>query len=815
VLNRTFGISWILFLAGALLTCIGFFANAMWQKIPWGPDWLLVALGAGSIILGYVFGRLFHCQPATSAAAVWVAALIYFAGLSPAGSVLLIAVAALAIGSVLVHQKGSGQGALSVLGGLAMLCGIDGWLLPFPLHWHAGYLLVLLAIITLRRRAVVRFVQPLSESWSAAVMSAPYAALLTVVGVGMVSTCAWMPTIRYDDLSYHLGLPYQLQTFGYYSMNAGSQVWAAAAWAADVLQGIAQVVAGSESQRAVNALWFGLALSLMWSLCKELGLSPAMRWLAVVLFASVPLTGAAIAGMQTEAATAAVVAGLGLLIQRTQNPDWRLVLLAGLLFGLLLGLKVSNLMFAGPLGLWMLWRWRQAMPWRVAAIAIGMMLLVAGSSYVYSYLLTGNPVLPLFNGLFESPFIKLTQNHGPHRLVGGYSRLLWDLTFHSSRYGQSADGTGGFALLALSGSLLAAIFHRRARPVALVAFVAFLLPLTQVQYLRYPHPALILVIPAMLCGIRVDLWAKHRARTAGIFLTLLVVGDLAFVPNADWQLRQGGLRSLLSQGDVATMDLYAPMRNVARLIRNRYGSDARTLIVDRSSPFTAEFAGSAFAISWYDQELAALAPKAGKFLDSEGWMAFFDHTGVDLVVVNKDELTPALNAALSQDQGRKAYEFSDLELWELHPGRSAVAVPSPPHSVIVKFDTSASPPAETIVQAHVTLHCRPIAIPIVISWDIAFESGQHWKNSEWASCSPDGHAEASLDLPLQSKVATFSMSALPSRPVDLELRLTEATGALRRDLAAERDLARRWRSDPIGLLKMRYRMHIAARELAK
>lgn len=815
MLNRAFGISWILFLAGMLLTCIGFFANAMWQKIPWGPDGLLVALGAGSIILAYVFGRLFHCHPATSAAAVWLAALVYFAGFSPFGSVLLLAVAALALGSLLVPEHGPGQLPLSVLAGLAMLCGVDGWLLPFPVHGHATYLLVLLVVITLRWRAVLRLIQPLSASWRAAVTSAPRAALLTVVAVGLVSTCAWMPTIRYDDLSYHLGLPYQLQTFGYYTMNAGSQVWAAAAWAGDVLQAIVQVLADHESHRVVDAMWLCLTAALMWNLCTELNLSPAMRWLALALFASMPLTGGAIAGMQTEGPTAALLVGMGLLIQRTRAPDVRQLLLAGLLLGLLLGLKVSNVLFAAPLCLWMLWRWAGRWHWGIVPIAIGLTLLVAASSYVYSYLLTGNPVLPLLNGVFHSSYIKLLGKHGTERLTGNYWRLLWDLTFHSSRYGQSADGAGGFILLGLAGSLLAAVFDRRSRPLALVAGVAFLLPLTQVQYLRYPHPSLALLIPAMLCGIRVDLWGRYRAQAAVILLTLLAVTDLAFVANGDWQLRQGGLWSLLSRGEVATTDTYAPTRNLARLIRNRYGSDARTLIVDRGSPFTAEFAGAAFAISWYDQELAKLAPKAGMYLDSEGWLTVFDYTGVDLVVVNKGERTPALDAAISREQGRKVYEFSDLELWELHPGLVGVEVPSPPHSVIVNFDTSASPPAATIVNAEVKLECKPMAIPIVISWDITLEGGQHWKNSEWTTCMQGGHAEASLDLPLPSRIAAFRMSALPSQPVDLQLHMTEAKAALRRDLAEDRDLARRWRSDPIGLLKMRYRMQRFSIKLAQ
>ncbi|WP_139350384.1 hypothetical protein [Rhodanobacter sp. B04] len=803
---------WVLFAAGFLLAAIGFVGNAMWRQIPWSPAALLAGLALVSLLLAYGLARLFQCQAATSAAAVWLGALVYFAGISPFASVLLITVAALAIGSVLVPKGWDARVPLSVLAGLALLCGIVGWLLPFPLHGHAVYTLALLAVIILRRRAVLDMVAPLSRSWTAAVAGSPWAALLGVLVLGLVSTCAWVPTIHYDDLAYHLGLPYQLETLGYYRMDAGSRVWAVSAWAGDVLQGMAQVVAGGESRGPVDVLWLMLTVTMMWKLCEALQLSPRTRWLAVAIYASMPMTAGTLTGMQTEGATAAAAVGVALLIQRTMIPGRRELLLVALLLGLLLGLKVSNLMVAGPLGLWLLWQWRAKLPWRTLPQAVVLALFVGGSSYFYAYLLTGNPVLPLFNGFFHSTYYNASNFHDATWDTGFHWSLPWDLTFHTSRFIEGSDGAGGFTLLALLGGLLLAVTRRNLRPLALMASLVFLLPLTQIQYLRYAHPAMALLVPAMLGGLPAADQSRRQARVLALMLVGLVLGNLLFVANGDWQLRQGVLRNVLVQGRASTTDTYAPIRRLAAFIRDRYGAQARALIIDGQNPFAAELAGNAFVINWYDQELSAMAAGADGDPSGERWSGLFKHTGANLLVVNKVGHTQALDAAIDKAQGARVYELGDLELWTLHSGVAGIEVPAPAHAVVVKFDSSSTPAGATVVSADLDLKCKAANVPIVISWDVTEADGQHWQRAEWARCLQTGKAEASLEVPLLSKVTGFSVNAAPSQPVDLQLQLTTATAAFRPDLAADRDLALRLRSDLIGTVKMWNKARRAARK---
>src|SRR6185312_5281812 len=314
---RRFLVSPALYWLGFVLLAAGFLVNGLWRGIASGPTLFLGELLLASLVLAFVLCRLLRCRMATASLLIWLLALVYFAGFAS---------------------------------GLALLCGIDGWLLPFFVHFRAVYVVALLIVVFSRWRAIVPMLRALPERWSGAVAAAPGTAVFALLAIGAVSTYAWLPTLDYDSLAYHLNLPSQLVAHGYYQMNAATNVWALSPWAADVLQAIAWVMGGVEARGVVDVLWAGMSLVLIWSLCEELGLHGRLRWLAVALYASVPMIAATLGSMQTEGPTAAVLAALALVIQHARVPGRRDVLLAAALFGLLLALKVSNLMFAGPLG---------------------------------------------------------------------------------------------------------------------------------------------------------------------------------------------------------------------------------------------------------------------------------------------------------------------------------------------------------------------------------------------------------------------------------------------------------------------------------
>jgi hypothetical protein len=789
---RRFLVSPALYWLGFVLLAAGFLVNGLWRGIASGPTLFLGELLLASLVLAFVLCRLLRCRMATASLLIWLLALVYFAGFASCLAVLLIALAAMALGSLLVSGDTPARGSLCVMAGLALLCGIDGWLLPFFVHFRAVYVVALLIVVFSRWRAIVPMLRALPERWSGAVAAAPGTAVFALLAIGAVSTYAWLPTLDFDSLAYHLNLPSQLVANGYYQMNAATNVWALAPWAGDVLQAIAWVMGGVEARGVVDMLWTGLSLVLIWSLSEELGLHGRLRWLAVALYVSVPMIAATLGSMQTEGPTAAVLAALALVIQHARVPGRRDLLLAAVLFGLLLAFKVSNLMFAGPLVLWLLWRWRGRFPWRALPVAILFALVLAGSSYLYAWMLTGNPVLPVFNGIFHSPYFAPVNFRDSHWYKGFHWDIIWRVVFHSSDYVEGGDATPTMVLIALAGSLLVALSRPASRALALVAIAALLLPLHEIQYSRYAAPSLALLIPAMLCGLPSFDAAREQSRLVPAALCALVLLSLAYVSGVSWQATNGAVRLRVFGGQSAVINQFAPERQLVQVVDDRYGETARVLILDSAKPFAAEFAGKAFALSWYDPQLSRWAQNADADRTGQAWIKVVKRTGANLLVTTRNTTSGPLLAAIAKMDGSVISEVGNSLLWRIDTGDSASSASPVPNGVSATFDTTTGPPAQTLVDASVTLHCDPDIASgqhIVVSWGAGQQDHRARAKFGWEFCLQNSTMQTSIHEALRYRVTSLQMQAHRSPDPSPGLVVTDSHVSLRRDLTAERDLS--------------------------
>ena len=795
-MDRNSLMSPVLYWLGFMLLIVGIVVNTLWRGIAPGPTLFLGALLLASLILAFMLSRFLRCRLATASLLLWLLALAYFTGFAPFFAVILVALAAMGVGSLLVPVEVPARGPFCVLVGIALLCGIDGWLLPFHIHFHAVYVITLAMIVLLRWRSILAILRAMPERWCAAVAAAPGTAVLSMLAVGAMSTFAWLPTLNFDSLTYHLNLPSQLFTLGYYQMDAATIVWAISPWLADVLQAIAGMTGGVLARGAVDALWASLALVLIWKLCEELKLHPSLRWLAAALYASIPTIAFTLSTMQTEGPTAAVIAALALLIQHVRAPSRRDLVLAATLFALLMALKISNLMFAGPLGLWLLVRWRGRLPWRALPHALLIVLLVAGSSYVYAWKLTGNPVLPMFNGIFHSPYFA-PKNYHDYRWDSGFHwNIIWRLVFHSGDYMQVGGAAPILVLIALAGSWLVVLARPVSRPLALVAVSCLLLPFYEIQYFRYAEPSLALLIPAMLCGVPLTDSRSRQTQCILAALGVLVVLSLSYVSGISWQSQEGVLQQRVVGTQASVVDAFASSRRMVQVINDRYGVTGRVLILDRNALYSAELAGRGFALYWHDPELKHWAGNADSDPTGQVWTRVFERTGVNLVQTTAGNISPALMAAITKANGRVVFEDGDWLLWQLDTGKDGVVTASPPYGVSVTFDTTTAPPAQTLVDASVTLRCNPDLARkghIVAHWTINQKSLPTYVKYSWAVCLQDGKAQMSTHMALAHRVTEVAFQAVPEPAQDMGLAVLESHASLRRDLTAERDLSQQAR----------------------
>lgn len=647
-----------------VVTCVaGIATTQLWRQAPWGRFAESLLLATLVALAAWPLQRWRGWPWAGAMAAIWCLLLLAMGGALPMAATLLVLGAAIALGSLVAPA----QPVLACVCGLAVLAGALGWLLPWPVHRWWIYLAACLVVIVGGRERLRAQWAILARGSTRAVRASPRAAALAVVALGIASSAAWPPTLQFDDLAYHLGLPWQLMLHGRYVPDATQQVWAFAPWAGDVVQALPQVLARAEARAAVNAAWLLATAAALWRIGAALRLGPAMRWASIALMASLPMASVLLGGMQTETAAAAVTAWLAAIIL-APAPRTRELFAGALLFGFLCALKPMHAVAALPLLAWAAWRHRAARP-RAGAFALAVLLVLAmgASSYTMAWLHTGNPVLPLLNDVFRSPYFT-AQRFDDLRWHQGFDLALpWRMTFHTSAYVEGWDGALGLVLVALSGAWLLALADRRTRGPAACATLAIALPLLPLQYARYVHPGVVLLLPALASVVQ-----RRTSAKAGIALLAAVcIAGIALQANAGWMLRTGVVkRSLGAFGqDAPLFERYAPERALAAAIRAEAPGSGPVLLL--SQPYQAEFAGRGRDVAWYAPRLEAAAAAADRDASGAAWAALLRREHIAEVILVPAALPAPRAAGLARAGAHRRLAAGGAEWWRIPTDKDA------------------------------------------------------------------------------------------------------------------------------------------------
>lgn len=634
---------------------IGLAWHRLWEALPFPRFFEHVLLALLALAAAWPLQRWLGWQRAASLGVVWLAALLVFAGPMPMLAVGVLAAAAIAIGSLVI----AGPFALPV--GLAIIAGTLGWLLPLPIHHRAVYALACIVVITWRRTAIIDACRTAWWQFEHAARSSPRASTAAVLLLGLASTGAWLPTMQYDDVAYHLGLPWQLQDTARYAMDPTLQVWALAPWGGDVLQGVAQVLAAGEARGALDALWLAIAASAGFALVAAMGGDATRRWWAVALLGSLPMSMNLVAGMQTELPAMALLPALAWLVLRDDPGLSPRALFAGaILFGALCGLKTMHAAVTLPLLAWAMWRHRAHIPWRWLPLALVAALAIGGSSYFYAWSIAGNPVLPLLNAKFRSPFFPLSNFNDGRWQAGLDADVLWDISFDTEHYFESFDGGFGFVLVALAGAWLLALRDARTRALAIVAGIGLLLPLLPLQYARYMQPALVLAIPALVAAC-----PAVQGSTAA-FWTLCVL-NLAFATNANWMLRTGGLRHTIRVAgmDAPLLERFSPERALAARLRATRDAGGTVLLLPGTGIALAELGQRGRNMLWYSPRWQAEGMHADADDSGLAWARLLRDNRISHVILKPAALAPAQCAGLQLSGAVLAGTAGDAQWWRI------------------------------------------------------------------------------------------------------------------------------------------------------
>ena len=602
----------------------------------------------------------------------WTAALAFTAGLPALGGLLvfvgpvvvatavLMALAALGVGSFANRDVGA-SAATSMIVGLACIAAFVGWLLPFPVHHRWVYLLVVVAMIVVRRRNIAEQARGAAKTLCELASIHPQWLILLLGAASIASLGLWLPSLNYDDNAVHLILPSQLLFDGYYHLDVQTQSWAVAPWANNVLHGVAMMLAGGEARPAVAVLWLLLGIVGAWRLARALDASPGVAVAAAAVFASQPLTGYFTTSMQVDGASTAILLNLAAMIfgpgRRSLGAG-----VIGAICGLLLALKTSNLLYMVPLMVGVVAMQPAGTRLRWSAKMLATLFLVGGSSYLYAVLVTGNPVFPFYNAVFQSPYYPL-ENFRDKRWLSGISwRSPWDMTFRSNAYGEIYPGAAGIALLALLPAMaLDAVRRPASRWLLLWAFGTGFLVFFFVQYLRYTFPAVSVL--AVLGVVALSRVADRRALV--VALVVIVLANAALMPTTSWIARDNHWAQLLREGPGARDDIVRRVMPERALLQRvmAQSPDACVLMTNGEQPFVGVGHGHAISMHRrYDPVLWRARKEADLDATGERWVALLARIGPSMVIVDTVNQPLLANALASSGYVIQAREGS-LDEW--------------------------------------------------------------------------------------------------------------------------------------------------------
>lgn len=639
---------------------LGFTVLAIPQLLP--SSQTSVAIDALAWAIAVVIAASIFLLMAPKMAHVYLLTVVLFwlgfgVGWTESGTVILWLASAWSLGVLLLrwlsnHANPSNISATqAILLGAAIWLAVWGVMIHFAINYRTLYLMLCLLPCSLlasqsstigmdlRMRAIS------AQAWMNSIPFWAWVAGLTVIG--WIFRWASFPSVMYDDHAQHLRIWTDLVTQHRVVFDVQTQIWSVAPFANALLHGGLSLMAGGDARSAMNLGLGLLLLVLMGRILQHWKLSPQVQWLLIVLMASTPMLGNLLFSLQTELLLGVLaLAGLRLLID--VRGDWREQPVLGLLAcaALCAAIKLPGAVLGLTLLAALILRWwsprtvpvqkEHLLRWPAIWVLIPL-CFVALHSYALAWKMTGNPVFPLYNAVFLSPYAP-PFNFSDTRWIHGFSFSSYvQAFFETSRFFESRNYAAGWQyLLLLPISLLA--LWRPGLPVglrlALLPLLGFgLVMFSATQYWRYLFP----VMPiAGLMLAALFMTKNHRWRTlfSGLVLLCIFLNIVSF-PRISWMMATPAQVASTSEGKAKLIQMYAPAVLLTAEV-NRLAPGARVLY-PADTPAGATLHGTPLYVNWYAPfrgkrfEAIRNAKTAGDFLAEEN---------VGFVILNRHAIEP-------------------------------------------------------------------------------------------------------------------------------------------------------------------------------
>lgn len=563
---------------------------------------------------------------------------------------------------------------VDLLVGICLLGTAVGLLAHFPANYSSVYAIGLAIPFILERKYLARWLRQLQPLEFKAQGGLDTTSLWLEASICVIAlahfTLALMPEVGHDALAMHLFIPGHLAARHQWGFDVSTYVWAVMPMMGDWIFSIAYMLAGETAARLTNVGFIFLLACLVRDLVKWAGGSTKGAKWAALLFLVTPLTLTESSSLFIESVWAAFVVAGALAVFKLcdQNGQPRVHLpTAGILLGGAFAAKAVTFTFFPVLLLWSAWRysaWLQRSAMRPLLISISLVIAVGAIPYFTAWYLTGNPVFPFFNQIFQSPLWPAVAFQAPDVFGKG---LRWDAiyqaTFHTERFLEGRPGAPGFQwLLLFFPALLMLVISQLRRAILLFSVAVLWIALTfhSITYLRYIFPAFALVAAGI--GVAMSSAKPGNSNGTRILSALgwaVIVLNCAFFKSGTYYGHLS-LESLLSpSARQSYIGRQLPIRNAVELVNAL--NVKRNAVAVFSSPLTAGLTGDALYPSWYNYQFQAKVTQAQS---SEQIARLLLDYKVDFVILDSQWDSPGKRLAI-ESATEKMFEQGAISVRKL------------------------------------------------------------------------------------------------------------------------------------------------------
>ncbi|MDB5582201.1 MAG: Methyltransferase type 11 [Bradyrhizobium sp.] len=613
----------LIFLACLAVTAYGLQQSKLLNEVLWAPSLitqtlvLFAATGVAAIVACIAAWKA-QLRAEALLAPLLIAISATLCGPAATAMVMLFLFSSWCLATLLLSRFGRAPNDLpllvTVVAGWSLLTILFMLLAPVPINTTPTHTLILavplalaLALEPIRFEIRTRLVALVAPAESRPQNTAYLAGLVCcIVIMSFHLAMVAMPERYFDAMVSHLYIPSYISAHRAWNYDAGNYAFAYMPIGADMLYTHMFLLQGEAAARLLNYTAFLMTSLATFQIALKVSSRTSAVW-AVALLVSLPLAVIESAALFTENIVAMFITA-AVLVLVAAGREFRVVhhvaimslmaaasvvKLHGAVVAVLLG-TISVLVclpHVRAIGLWA----RLVIVTLVAGLA-------ALTPYLFAWLKTGNPVLPLFNQIFKSPYFPPVE-FVDSRWIGKWSpSMLYDATFSTSKFVEAYNGALGFTFMVFLASGIAAAIVRQNRAglfCGALGLTLVILLSAQTQYLRY----LLIFFPLLtvLIGVAIE----HIRQISGLRIPLAAAVGVVVLLNAykmpagGWIIGVSDLRACCSESVRRQTELsQIPERVVNRVVNNLGGPMARVLYI--SNPFGALLNGTAIYSAWYN-----------------------------------------------------------------------------------------------------------------------------------------------------------------------------------------------------------------------